>query len=112
MLIAKFTSSFFLKDFNFVLVYFFKKKPKKSWKIQAIFFDFIEVRSYMEEINGICTETEIMSRYLDPTNDVAFKKLFAQKERLISFLNAILNLKVGYRIKEIQFLPKRASSSN
>ncbi len=25
-----------------------------------------------------------MSRYLDPTNDVAFKKLFNNKERLIN----------------------------
>ena len=60
----------------------------------------------MEEMMGICTETELMSRYLDPTNDIAFKKLFAQKQRLISFLNAILNLKIGYRIKELEFLDK------
>ncbi|XVN44052.1 MAG: hypothetical protein RCG16_08655 [Rickettsia hoogstraalii] len=33
-----------------------------------------------------------MQRYLDPTNDVAFKKLFTDKTRLISFLNNIMRL--------------------
>lgn len=60
----------------------------------------------MEETTRTCTETESMARYLDPTNDVAFKKLFGSEELLISFLNATLDLKVGHKIKKIQFLPK------
>lgn len=45
--------------------------------------------------------------YLDPTNDVAFKKIFGndnKKNILISFLNNILQLKDKKRIKEIEIL--------
>jgi len=45
------------------------------------------------------------ARYLDPTNDVAFKKLFNKKERLINLLNSILKLTVGARIKELDYIP-------
>lgn len=44
-------------------------------------------------------------RYLDPTNDVAFKKVFSDKDRLKDFLNAILRLEEGKRIKELYFIP-------
>lgn len=50
-----------------------------------------------------------MSRYLDPTNDVAFKKLFGiecHKPLLVSFLNAILALEGARRIKMVEFLTK------
>ena len=50
-----------------------------------------------------------MSRYLDPTNDVSFRKLFGVEEHkslLISFLNSILNLKGDRKIKEVKLLPK------
>ena len=50
-----------------------------------------------------------MSRYLDPTNDVAFKKLFgidSHKPLLISFLNAILSLEGKRQIKKVDFLTK------
>ena len=32
------------------------------------------------------------SRYLDPTNDVAFKKIFAEKDLIMHFLNTVLKL--------------------
>lgn len=44
------------------------------------------------------------SRYLDPTNDVAFKKLFSQKDLLKDFLNAVLRLEEGCKIVELNFL--------
>jgi predicted transposase/invertase (TIGR01784 family) len=44
-------------------------------------------------------------RYLDPTNDVAFKKLFNNKERLIDLLNNILNLPQGSRIIDLTYIP-------
>lgn len=50
-----------------------------------------------------------MSRYLDPTNDIAFKKLFGTEDHkplLISFLNAILSLEGHRRIKQVDFLTK------
>jgi len=47
----------------------------------------------------------IMQRYLDPTNDVAFKKLFSNKARLIDLLNAILRLESGYRIMDLDYIP-------
>jgi len=45
------------------------------------------------------------ARYLDPTNDVAFKKLFNNKERLINLLNSILKLTEGNRIKDLDYIP-------
>jgi predicted transposase/invertase (TIGR01784 family) len=44
------------------------------------------------------------SRYLDPTNDVAFKKLFSQKALLKDFLNAVLRLEEGCKIVELNFI--------
>ncbi len=44
------------------------------------------------------------SRYADPTNDVMFKKIFSDKARLMDFLNAILRLPEGKKIKEIDFI--------
>ena len=45
-------------------------------------------------------------RFLDPTNDVAFKKVFVDKqERLISFLNSLLKERMGGKIISIAFLP-------
>ncbi len=46
------------------------------------------------------------SRYLDPTNDVAFKKLFSKKELLKDFLNAVLRLEEGCKITELEFIPQ------
>ena len=46
-----------------------------------------------------------MSRYLDPTNDIAFKKLFRDKVRLIDLLNNILRLQDNYKIIELWFIP-------
>ena len=43
-------------------------------------------------------------KFADPTNDIAFKKIFGdknQKEILISFLNAILDFKDNKTIKEV-----------
>ena len=48
-------------------------------------------------------------RYLNPGNDVAFKKLFGtenHKPLLISFLNAILKLEGRRKIKSIELLPQ------
>lgn len=47
-----------------------------------------------------------MSRYLDPKADLTFKKVFAEhKDLMISFLNALLPLKAGEEVKEIEYLP-------
>ncbi len=43
-------------------------------------------------------------RYLDATNDVAFKKVFSHKEILIDFLNSILHLEEGSKIQELHFV--------
>jgi predicted transposase/invertase (TIGR01784 family) len=44
------------------------------------------------------------NRYLDPTNDSLFKKIFSDIERLKEFINSILDLPPEYRIKEIEFI--------
>jgi predicted transposase/invertase (TIGR01784 family) len=46
-----------------------------------------------------------MQRYLDPTNDVAFKKLFSDKVKLIDLLNCVLGLPEGLRIKDLEYIP-------
>ncbi|HJD55829.1 MAG TPA: Rpn family recombination-promoting nuclease/putative transposase [Rickettsia endosymbiont of Pyrocoelia pectoralis] len=46
-----------------------------------------------------------MQRYLDPTNDSLFKKIFRDLEKLKEFINAVLKLPDGLRIKEIEFIP-------
>lgn len=55
------------------------------------------------------TKDTKMSRYFDPTNDIAFKKLFGTEEHkplLISFLNAILSLKGPLQIQKVEFISK------
>ncbi|GAB5412343.1 MAG: Rpn family recombination-promoting nuclease/putative transposase [Chlamydiales bacterium] len=54
-------------------------------------------------------ERQTVGRYLDPTNDLAFKKVFGTEEHkpsLISFLNAMLSLPEGKKIYEVEFLTK------
>ncbi|BBJ32277.1 hypothetical protein RAS_13860 [Rickettsia asiatica] len=45
-----------------------------------------------------------MQRYLDGTNDVAFKKLFSDKVKLIDLLNAILKLPKGDKIIDLTYI--------
>ena len=48
-----------------------------------------------------------LSKFLDPKNDVAFRKIFGTEEHkdiLIHFINDILELKEGNQIKEITFI--------
>ena len=44
-------------------------------------------------------------RYLDPKNELPFKTIFAQKDLLKSFLNALLPLKEEQLIEELEILP-------
>ena len=45
-------------------------------------------------------------RYLDPKNDLTFKKVFGQHPHLLrSFLNALLPLDEGQRIESLEYLP-------
>jgi predicted transposase/invertase (TIGR01784 family) len=49
-----------------------------------------------------------ISKFLDPKNDVAFRRIFGSeqnKDILIHFINDVLELKNGERIKEVTFLP-------
>jgi len=47
-----------------------------------------------------------MPRYLDPKNDLVFKKIFGRHPTLLmSFLNAVLPLPVGKIIEKIEYLP-------
>ena len=45
------------------------------------------------------------NRYLDPTNDVAFKRVFSDERRMMDFLNAILRLPEGEKIETLDFVP-------
>ena len=59
-------------------------------------------------------------KFLDPTNDIAFKKIFGDENRkdiLISFLNSLLGLKEGKKILEVEIqnpyqVPKIAELKN
>ena len=44
-------------------------------------------------------------RYLDPTNDVGFKKVFSEKNRMKDFLNSMLRLPEGKKIETLDFVP-------
>ena len=45
-------------------------------------------------------------RYLDPKNDLTFKKVFGQHPHLLqSFLNALLPLAEGQEIVSLEYLP-------
>ena len=49
-----------------------------------------------------------ITKFLDPKNDVAFRRIFGSeknKDILIHFINDVLELKSGDRIKEVTFLP-------
>jgi len=47
-----------------------------------------------------------MSRYLDPKNDLVFKKVFGEHPRILkSFLNAVLPLPNDCQIEELEYLP-------
>lgn len=45
-----------------------------------------------------------MQKYLDPTNDSLFKKIFSDLERLREFLNSVLDLPEKHLIKKINFI--------
>jgi predicted transposase/invertase (TIGR01784 family) len=46
-----------------------------------------------------------MQRYLDPINDVAFKRIFKAKDKLLDFLNATLTSIIESKIISLDFLP-------
>jgi predicted transposase/invertase (TIGR01784 family) len=47
-----------------------------------------------------------MARYLDPKNDLTFKRIFGEHpELVINFLNAVLPLASGQEIESIEYLP-------
>ncbi|MFP3033756.1 MAG: Rpn family recombination-promoting nuclease/putative transposase [Wolbachia sp.] len=53
------------------------------------------------------TSTKPLSKFLDPKNDLSFKKIFGSEKNkniLIHFLNDILGFSGGNEIKEIEFL--------
>jgi predicted transposase/invertase (TIGR01784 family) len=50
-------------------------------------------------------ENSVANRYLDPTNDVAFKRIFSQKDKIMDFLNAVLQNIIRAEIVELDFLP-------
>ena len=46
-----------------------------------------------------------MARYLDPKNDLTFKRIFGEHpDLLISFLNALLPFEPGRHIIEVEYL--------
>ena len=48
---------------------------------------------------------DAMEKYLDPTNDYAFKKMFSDEPSLKDFINRILELSGSSKIKEISQVP-------
>ena len=46
-----------------------------------------------------------MQRYLDPTHDSLFKKIFRDLERLKECINAALELQEGLRSNELECMP-------
>jgi predicted transposase/invertase (TIGR01784 family) len=46
------------------------------------------------------------SKYLSPTNDVAFKKVFSDPKRLMHFLNPIMRLSESEKIISLEYIPQ------
>jgi predicted transposase/invertase (TIGR01784 family) len=44
------------------------------------------------------------NRYLDPTNDVAFKRVFSDKEILMDFLNSAMHLENERKIIDLEYI--------
>ena len=54
-----------------------------------------------------------MARYLDPKNDLTFKRIFAEHPKLlIKFLNAVMPFEPGRQIEEIEYLPAEMIPDN
>ncbi len=54
-----------------------------------------------------------MARYLDPKNDLTFKRIFGEHpDLLISFLNALMPLEPGRLILEVEYLPAEQVPDN
>lgn len=46
-----------------------------------------------------------MTKYLDPVNDLCFKKIFGDSSRLRNLLNSIMRLPEHLKIEEIEYIP-------
>ena len=47
-----------------------------------------------------------MARYLDPKNDLTFKRIFGEHpDLLVGFLNAMMPLAADRQIAEVEYLP-------
>jgi len=58
------------------------------------------------KINIFVHENNMIMKYLDPKNDLTFKKVFGQHPHLLrSFLNALLPLPEGSQIESLEYLP-------
>ncbi|MDR0700714.1 MAG: Rpn family recombination-promoting nuclease/putative transposase, partial [Tannerella sp.] len=54
-----------------------------------------------------------MARYLDPKNDLIFKRIFGEHPNLLkSFLNALMPLKENQRIESLEYLPAEQVPDN
>ena len=54
-----------------------------------------------------------MARYLDPKNDLVFKRIFGEHpDLLISFLNSIMPLDPGQQIESLEYLPTELVPEN
>jgi conserved hypothetical protein (putative transposase or invertase) len=54
-----------------------------------------------------------MARYLDPKNDLTFKRIFAEHPKLlIKFLNAVMPFESGRQIETIEYLPAEMLPDN
>ena len=54
-----------------------------------------------------------MARYLDPKNDLTFKRIFAEHPKLlIKFLNAVMPFESGREIEKIEYLPAEMIPDN
>jgi predicted transposase/invertase (TIGR01784 family) len=54
-----------------------------------------------------------MPRYLNPKNDLVFKRVFGEhKDLLMSFLNALMPLDPGQEIDDLEYLPQELAPEN
>jgi predicted transposase/invertase (TIGR01784 family) len=99
-----------------------KQQVQKPARIGIRFQQTID-KNYLHKLGGdekiiryICIPHQketFMAHYLDPKNDLVFKRIFGEHPKLlISFLNALMPLEAGRVIESIEYLPPELVPEN
>src|SRR3954462_12101836 len=85
-------------------------KNTLSFKMFKMFvYPLIKQKTYRMNLRNIVT----VNRFYDPTNDIAFIKLFGEEQSkplLLSFLNSVLRRDDDNMIEKVELMPQQMAS--